>query len=379
MPEMLDFVDAWKHEEELRRKIDPNSVCTFGIKPLDDAFTGILKNDLIVIGADSGVGKSEMCLNMAIHNALNKKRVALYFIEGGADEAMARIKWRLMCDIYYKNHRCGLDMDYRKWRMNMITNPLIRKIEDEALEMYAIKLDGYFHVYHFEKGFTITDLTNSLSWFVTKESFVKYQEQPMFDCDLIIIDHLQYFTLTDPKNELREMSDILMKVKDITNFDNIPVILVSHLRKKDKDRGLPSQEDFYGTSNIAKVSSASITITSGSDKTDFSDGLFPTFFRVVKSRVKIPSNLAMLCEFDIKTQTYSKDYEVYKLIADRPAADPLFNDKKPTWARKSHANNTRVNESGADREHSEEGSLHSRIVQRGNSSGIPAESIKWNE
>lgn len=343
MPEMLDFVDCWDKEKEARAKINPKNICTFGIKPLDDAFTGILPNDLIVIGADSGLGKSQLCLDIALHNALNAKKVALYFIEGGAEEAMARIKWKLMCNVYYEKYKTGVEMDYRKWRMNLIENKeFIHKLEIEALQQYAIKLEGYLYLYSFEKGFTIADLTNSLSWFLTKESFIIHPEQPMFDIDLIIIDHLQYFTLTDPKNELKEMSDILVKVKEITNFDNIPVILVSHLRKKDKERGLPSQEDFYGTSNIAKISSASITISSASDKTDFSDGLFPTFFRIVKSRVKIPSNLALLCNFDIKTQKYSEEYDVFRLVMDKPANEPLLNHHKPNWAKKAYDKNRTI-------------------------------------
>ena len=86
--EMKNAVDCWIEAEENLRKIDINRICTFGIAPLDDALIGILPNDLICIGADSGVGKSEIALDIALHNAYSGKKVGLYFIEGGAEEAV---------------------------------------------------------------------------------------------------------------------------------------------------------------------------------------------------------------------------------------------------------------------------------------------------
>jgi hypothetical protein len=173
---------------------------------------------------------------------------------------------------------------------------------------------------------------NSLGYFTKQE--VKYG---MFidaghDLDLIIIDHLQYFTLANPKNELTEMTQILMKVKDITNHYKIPVILISHLRKKDKDRGLPSQEDFFGTSNIAKVSSQAITIASCYKQDNYTNGVYPTFFRFIKSRTGLRPSLGFLCDYCSKQGGYKKEYQIYKLIGDNPSQDPLDKAFYPSWA-----------------------------------------------
>lgn len=325
MAEFKYWDEVWKEETEAREKINPKTICTFGIKPLDDLLIGILKNDLVVIGADSGVGKSDLCLNMALHNAMAGKKVALFFIEGGAKEAIARIKWKAISKIYYDKYRRGVDMDIRKWRMNMSDDPkLMKKIEDEAYGMLVDVVSYRLNIYDFEKGFTINDLTQSFSQFTPGHTEI--------DFDLIIIDHLQYFTLGDPKNELREMTEILTKVKDITNHDNVPVVLVSHLRKKDKDRGLPSQEDFYGTSNIAKISSISITITPQADGENHVAGVHPTFFRVVKSRTGARASLAMLCNFNSKKGEYEQRYSVYSLLYDKPIKQ-LNGPELPIWAR----------------------------------------------
>lgn len=329
---MMWWDEAWDLEKQTREKVDPKKVCTFGIAPLDDALIGLLRTDLCVIGADSGCGKSEMVLQIAIHNAMAGKSVALYFIEGGMEEAMARIKWKLIRDLYYSKYACGLDMDYRKWRMNMMNNmDLIRKIEKEARDKFVDMVGGRLHIYHFDSSFSMKDLDQSLSWFKPSQDY-KDVDPEIFHPDLLIVDHLQYFTLDNPKDELTEMTEILKKVKDITVFQKIPVVLVSHLRKKAHDRGLPSQEDFYGTSNIAKIASVCITITPAPNDDDHDSMLYPTYFRIVKSRTGIRPSLASMCNFNAKRGEYEKTYKVVKLVMDKPTEE-LIGEARPVWAK----------------------------------------------
>jgi replicative DNA helicase len=322
--DILSFSEMRIKERVDREAIDPKTICTFGIRPLDEALYGILRNDLIVIGADSGSGKSELCLDIALHNARNGKKVVLYFIEGGASEAMSRIKWKLMCQRFFAEKRTGIYLDYRKWRMNMHDQPeVMASLEEEACDIIEDTIDGNLFFYDFDKTFTIEHLIESFR-------LVGYS-------DLIVVDHLQYFDISEPRSELKEMSDILKRLKDIANFEQIPVILVSHLRKKDKDRGLPSQEDFYGTSNIAKISSVSITISSeGKQVEDFALNIYPTWFRIVKSRTKVSSNLGMLCNFELTNQRYAQEYDVWRLFNGIPTK-VLSDSEKPRWAKSAKA------------------------------------------
>lgn len=320
----------WKNEEVERLGIDVSKICNFGIKVLDDTLIGILKNDLICIGADSGVGKSEICLKIAIHNAMRGKKVALYFLEGGAQEALARIKWDLIRERYYSKGYNGIDMDYRKWRMNMIKDPLINKLEEECLLDFESKVGDNFFLYDNPLGLTIEDFIESLGYFLKpqghEDDFLNYKH----DVDLIIIDHLQYFTLTNPKNELTEQTQILKKVNEICHNFHIPVILASHLRKKERDRGLPGQEDFYGTSNVPKMSSISLTLSSENSE----DGIiYPTYFRYVKSRTKLSSNFALRSDFNLIKGKYSDDYYCYSLFGDKLSENPLSFNKLPKFAK----------------------------------------------
>lgn len=330
--EMKSATECWVEAEESRKKIDPKKICNFGIKVLDDAMIGILPNDLIVIGADSGVGKSELALDIALHNATNGKKVALYFIEGGSEEAINRIRWKMIKTKYYSTRPTGLDLDYRKWRMNTIDDPYIDRLNLECYNEFKAKIKDNLFIYSFEEGFTIEMLMNSLGFFSQMRKDNYAFDEVYLDIDLLIIDHLQYFNLTNPKNELTEMTQILMKVKDITNFHKIPVILISHLRKKEKDRGLPSQEDFFGTSNIAKIASQAIAIASYYQGDDYAKNIYPTFFRFIKSRTGLRTSIASLCNFDYKSGKYQNDYAVYKLISDKPDAKPLEKFNLPKWA-----------------------------------------------
>lgn len=326
--------EIWRSAERKRLDIDTSKICNFGIKPLDEALVGILKKDFVVIGADSGAGKSEICLQIALHNARNGKKVALYFIEGGGDEAIYRIQWNLIRDRYYSEKRTGVDMDYRKWRMNMLKDNVLRELSMKCLDDLFEQIEDNLKIYTFDSSFSIKDLTESMGYFL-KPPNDELVDDPMsykYEIDLIIIDHLQYFTLINPKDELAETSAILKQINDISLHHEIPVILVSHLRKKDKDRGLPSQEDFYGTSNIAKISSISITI-SAAEQNRSNPYIFPTYFRLVKTRTKISSNMAMLCNFDLTKGKYDDKYEAYRLFKDQPDGKALLNHELPDWAK----------------------------------------------
>lgn len=335
----MNWDELWGIASEKRKNIDATKICSFGIKPLDDALIGIMKKDFIVIGADSGVGKSEICLKVALHNARNGRKVALYFIEGGGEEAIHRIQWQLMCDKYYASGRTGLEMDYRKWRMNLIKDDEIIALEEDCLKYLYDEIGDKLKIYSFDSSFTIDDLDRSLGTFLKppSEEFSHDLLSYKMDMDLIIIDHLQYFTLLNPANEFGEMGDILKKINDITIHHEIPVILISHLRKKNKDRGLPSQEDFHGTSNICKISSISITISAGSvDKTR--PHYYPTYFRFVKTRTKINPNLAMVCDYELSQGKYADQYEIYYLNNDSPVGDALLNHQLPNWANGARTN-----------------------------------------
>lgn len=343
----ISLEEAFKKETNIRENIDISKLCTFGIKPLDDAFIRICKNDLIVIGADTGRGKSTMALQIAKTNVQKGKKVALYYLEGGYEDAIAQMKWQDIANDYYKNHSIkGINMDYRDWKLNINKNSLLQAIECKIWEEYKEKYKNNLFFYNSRRGLTVDDLINSLLDFyklVPNDSPNPFETTGKMGLDLIIIDHLQYFSLTKPESEIFEITEILRTVRSITNVHNVPIVLISHLRKKSKDRGLPDQEDFYGSSNIPKVATVAITIASDIEDDSFSAGIYPTYIRIVKSRLGIRSNYAFAINFNLHKRAYEDIYKMYRIdnhgnIPDKDK--PLTEDEKPKWARRQYERGT---------------------------------------
>lgn len=321
---MLSWQDAWKQEQLKRISIIRENICTFGVKPLDDALMGFLPDDLIVIAADSGTGKSHIGLDIALHNAMAGRNVALYSIEGNADAAISRIKWKTMMNLYYSAERTDIDWDFRRWKMNMQTDVGVLELEKKALGYLQTKLWDNLQLYQCKETFTIHDFKESLGTFK-----MKTLDAP----NLIIIDHLQYFTFDNPANELSETTEILREVKNLTEYHKIPVLLISHLRKKDKNRGLPNQEDIFGTSNIIKICSQCIAIAPSYTGVDHSQDIYPTFFRFIKSRTGLKSNYAVLADFHLKTGSYADQYKLV-YVHDNQPKDDFKSFQLPKWAYK---------------------------------------------
>jgi len=335
-----DWKLAYKSEADERLNISPDKLCKFGIGHLDDALYGILPNDLVVIGADSGAGKSGIGITIAQENAKRGKRVLLYFLEGGHLEAIARMKWRDISRVYFSKYsREGIRLDYRKWRMNAYNKEdakLILEIESEVYAGYKDKFRENLEIYELTSSFTIDDLLSSLLSFYDLEKLITDggEIKAGFGLDLIIIDHLQYFDLTQGENEIQSTTKILKEVKKIANMYKIPVVLISHLRKKGKERGLPDQEDFYGSSNISKIASLAIMIAPDRENFNLADGVYPTYFRIVKSRTGITSNIAIKCNFNLNTRTYDENYGLHR-INNFGAVDSeaLTYYQVPSWAK----------------------------------------------
>lgn len=65
------------------------------------------------------------------------------------------------------------------------------------------------------------------------------------DIDMIVIDHAQYIAYADDQSENRAISQIMQTVKNITDNMRKPVVLFSHLRKKDNKRSYVTMEDLH--------------------------------------------------------------------------------------------------------------------------------------
>jgi len=294
-------------------QINPESICEYSVKCLNDFLLGIIPSELIIIGADTGTGKTDLVNNIALINAQKGKKVYLISLEGDKDEVVNRWKWNIICDEYYKNPT-GIKMHYSLFTTNRIKG--IDHLIDIA-EKKLSEIDGHLEIFDRSFEFSVDTLTQQM-------------ELIKKDAQLIVIDHLHYFSLFDEESEAIQISKIMRTIKKLTEEYKIPIVLVSHLRKKGKDRGVGDNEDFMGSSNIAKVASTAI-IMNPCYEMNLNDK-FATVFRVTKNRAGMKQNIGFCVYYDINLRQYSKYYELIKITQNNQPYK-IKEEDYPSWAK----------------------------------------------
>lgn len=243
----------------------------FGIDFLDDALRGIFPDDLILLGAPSGVGKTQLCCNIALANIEDERNVHYIALEAGEYEIERRLKFPLVMDRFYSDPdrpRLGRTIDYTDWLMGTHKEAL-RPYEDEADRFFESAYKN-LHLYYKQDKFDLGDLISSVHYVAAKT-------------DLIMIDHVHYFDLDDD-NENRAIKEIAKTVRSLAIEEQRPILLIAHLRKRDRqnDDLVAGLEEFHGSSDLFKIATRVITLSPGQMT---QSGLYETFFRVPKNRL----------------------------------------------------------------------------------------------
>jgi len=319
-----DYVDTAYRDMVMK---DPYDVLEYPIKYLNDALLGIDRSELIVIGADTGLGKTELANNIALHNAEKGKNVYLFSLEGDTFDVINRERYKLFYD-YIKNSDMGIkveDLDYRKFVLNRYGVEVQMIIHDEIDPILKRKYKT-LKVYggHGSSSISIDRLCSHLDMLEGKP-------------DLIVIDHIQYFNFMS-SNEHAEITEMMKKIQEKKKQYRVPVVLVSHLRKKGKDRGFPSNDDFHGSSNIAKQADTCIILSHVDIEDDdntyekqIASGIYQTGIRITKSRTGLSQRIIGVINFNLNKRRYE---DKYTLAVARPMdCKKMAIENYPNWAK----------------------------------------------
>lgn len=300
----------------------PEDKLSFGIKFFDDSLGGIYSNDVIIVGAKTGVGKSQLAVIAAMANA-KKKRVHYFALEAEDYEIERRIKYQSIADSFYrgglnKKHP-GIYLNYMDWRYGKF-NDFLDQYDNEIDETVSSMYPGLncFYRVNGEK-FTASTL---------KKTVLAIQEST----DLVIIDHLHFFDLED-ENENRGMKDLMMTVRDLALLVNKPFIVVAHMRKGDKRSAelMPDIEDFHGSSDISKICTKAITI--GPAPMEHAENKWWTYLRAAKCRPDSSRTRWIgLAGFDSVNDRYDSRYFISRFNMSKFEGIEKFSDI-PYWAK----------------------------------------------
>jgi len=303
---------------------EPSNLCLYPIQYLTDSLGGIMKSELVVIGADSGCGKSELANSIAFINAGNKKNVYLFSLEGDRYEVIQRFRYRQYIKSCYSSGRKEMVISYREFihRRN-----LPKGIEEEILvidELFKAKFKT-LNIYNREDVLDIKKLEAHLEIIDSK-------------ADLVVLDHLHYFDFLSD-NEHAEITKIMKSIKRLQDKYRVPIVLVSHLRKKDKGRVFPDKNDFHGSSNIVKQADTAIIIAHPEVVTEednekyqeqIQNNIYKTGIRVAKSRTGFGEKVVGVVDYDLNKRGYEREYKL-SIIGDKFIM-PMDRSKYPKWA-----------------------------------------------
>ncbi len=271
----------------------------FGIEYLDKKVSGILPNDLILIGARSGAGKSSLAQMIASHNSRSGIPVALISLENFEGDDFAS-------KAYYAYIK--LSGDYKLTQREFLGGlgtcfhpdmNILARAEEEAEKFFAnIKLTTR------KKGFGLEQL---------KETMIRNVEQD--GCKLIVLDHIDYLDKIDPnENDIAHITEIMRTIRELQEVWGVAVVAISHLRKaagiKDSPK-IPSLDEFIGSGNKVKESTMVIVFAPDDNRneTSIDRTLRSTFCAIRKLRLGGYDNTCARLQFDTRSGIYRAEYD----------------------------------------------------------------------
>jgi replicative DNA helicase len=285
---------------------------------LDDYLRCIMPNDLVLLGAETGAGKTELARWIAASNAIAGKRVYYFALEAEPREIERRTKYSIIAELVFQHHiRIPGGLNYIDWYRGMLERYL-HEVDAEADRIFAEKYQT-LHTYYRGSSFSHEHI---------RKLFLAYQDQ----ADLFILDHLHYVDIEDD-NENRGFKQLVKTIRDISIAIGRPVILVAHLRKSDRRQKqiVPHREDFHGSSDIIKIATDIILIAPALAQPSNRDGIANTFFSVQKAREAGATRLVALSAFDRRTRQYAGHYTLG--YETKPGEwEALGTAEVPSWA-----------------------------------------------
>lgn len=286
---------------------------------LDDITRGILPHDLILLAAPSGVGKTDLAIQIAAANVSRSNAVGLFALEAEPREVERRIKFAMISKWVHA------DKPLADLRLLTFPDWMVGRCE-HLTEKYGDKADGVFlakfgalHTFYRAVDFGYSELQKSITAIA-----------PVVR--LIVIDHLHYIDIDD-ENENRGLADTMKMLRDMSIIHGKPIILVVHLRKRQGGGArqlISTKDDIHGSSNIVKQATHAIVLDRANDIESPKWFLSPTFCTVVKDRRAGETPYSALTYYNTNTRTYQPAYTLGRVIKGEWVELAL--DKMPAWA-----------------------------------------------
>ncbi len=301
----------------------------WGIGFLDDCFGGIYPDDLLLVGAGTGVGKTALAVHVA-RSAASAGIDPVYFfaLEAEPGEISARLAFGELARLT-KN----TEMDFSGWWRGKYK---AEEAEHWGAVQKALKPDLK----------RIRSLYKRRGDFTTG-TLAKHLEGIASQAKMVILDHIHVMDIGSHETENTAYQKTVRLLRDFVIDTNVPVIVFSQVRKKQHgERGLlmPDLDDLYGASRIKNDATGAVIVARDWDGDRNERHHSPTLFRVAKDRRGRASPLVARVTYDMSLSQYEKQYSLGRVGWDKDARGQKWElmDGKylPYWA----ANEARMTE-----------------------------------
>jgi replicative DNA helicase len=312
-----DYAKIFKEQYDIKSKIRParealnklhneeKPLLQTGITCIDDSITGMKETDIMVIGAATNVGKTDIAKIIAINIAEKNLNCLLFALESPNEEIEDRIKWGLMQEKMFGKEKFK-GINYGKWSSGHYhNNEDVMKVEQEVINGMSEKIKDNLYIRYRRpnEDYTVENFCAEIEE-ARKENI----------WSLIIVDHLHYFTKTHD-NENKDIENIIKKLRDTSILYNTPIIVFSHFKKKSNlTSKIPDISEFHGSSEITKRGTITVVLTPAFDIEKPKPYLYPTYFWIAKEKMKTGSSGYAVCVlYNLKTGRYADEYTMFKL------------------------------------------------------------------
>jgi replicative DNA helicase len=258
---------------------------SYGIQYLDDKLRGIMDDEFVIIGLATGSGKTTISQIIARTNALKGVKTALFALESFQGETIEKEAW-----VYWKQVSKNFKITFREWEISVSESEKQRAREEAQKKFNNVKI-----IERTNAGYTLDML---------EEDFKKAVEE---GCQLIILDHVDYFSNVEDLNDLKFTKKVMDKVRGLQDTYKIPIVAFSQFRKSnDKGILIPALEELFGSSEKSKTATT-VIIGARDYETNSCAGRYPTFLAIRKDRYGETS--ACRTAFDSRLNCYEACYE----------------------------------------------------------------------
>jgi replicative DNA helicase len=309
------------HGELDERKAMASRALNYHTTFLDDYLRGILPNDLVVLGAPSGMGKTDLALGIAASNAASGHPVAYFALEAEPRELERRTKYKLLAKrAHAEKHPRRYDLNYADWLLGNCED--IVGHNNAAADHDMLSKLGRLWTYYRGTKFGAAELHAKI---------LEVHER----VDLIVVDHLHYVDTDTDENEARALGEVVKTIRDVALRIGKPILLVAHLRKRDQRQKqcIATLDDFHGSSNVVKIATQVIALEHAYDVESPKWYLAPTYVTILKDRRAGAPRLVALCSFDKRTGGYADAYSLGKFGKGGATWEELELGDRPSWAR----------------------------------------------